>query len=92
MKLETKYFIYGIIFGVIIMLILYFYMVFMDFQAVNIFQLKDKCHETLIQTCQTTNSVINLTEKQSKLLEKCYNVTEGTLPRLSYLNCEELMP
>ena len=87
MEETTKYFILGMFVGIFIMLILFAYLYFLDYNAVNVFQLKDDCHTTLRQTCDTVNSVINITDKQSSLLEKCYNVSQNTLPRLSKLNC-----
>lgn len=72
------------------MLILFGYLYFMDYNAVKVFSLKDDCNTMLKQTCDTANSVINLTDKQSDLLEKCYNVSQYTLPRLSKLNCNKL--
>ena len=91
MEIKTRYLIYGIIIGIFLMLILYSYLYFMDYNAINIFQLKDKCNAMLKQTCSIANAIINLTEKQSQMLEKCCNISEYTFPRLSKLNCDLLV-
>jgi hypothetical protein len=43
--------------------------------------------DMLKQTCNVTNSVIDITYSQNDLIKKCYNVT---LPSLTKLNCSKL--
>ena len=87
MKDTTKLFLVGFSLGIVFTLAVYGYMMFMDYQAVNIFSLKDDCHNTLRSTCDTANSIIDLTYKQGAMIEKCYN---QTLPKLTKLDCEGL--
>jgi hypothetical protein len=52
-----------------------------------IYSLYKQNTDMLKQTCNVTNSVIDVTYRQNDLIKRCYNIT---LPSLTKLNCDNL--
>jgi hypothetical protein len=75
---------------IIIVLTLVASLLFLVMFGIKVLKEKDgSCQSLLKQTCNTFNSLVDTTNKESGMLEQCYNLSTP-FTRITHLNCEDL--